>query len=166
MSKQACHLALRPASTGQPTAEAQPSRGAWVASVPGPVPVLRSCRTCCGASEPSRALPSSTTVKCPRSVTLRGHFGWWARTGSNRRHLLCKSSALPLSYAPVDEATDYMADRRCRQSGSVGREGHVVRGGSGACRGHGFGPWGRGWSWARDRGLLVGRAGDSPTSIR
>lgn len=39
---------------------------------------------------------------------MAGHT-WWARTVSNRRHLLCKSSALPLSYAPVDEATAYMA---------------------------------------------------------
>lgn len=29
-------------------------------------------------------------------------FSLWARTVSNRRHLLCKSSALPLSYAPVE----------------------------------------------------------------
>lgn len=33
---------------------------------------------------------------------------WWARAVSNCRHLLCKSSALPLSYAPVDEGTAYM----------------------------------------------------------
>ncbi len=39
-----------------------------------------------------------------------GPLHWWARTVSNRRHLLCKSSALPLSYAPVEEATAYMAE--------------------------------------------------------
>ena len=27
-------------------------------------------------------------------------YSWWAQTGSNRRHLPCKGSALPLSYAP------------------------------------------------------------------
>jgi hypothetical protein len=29
------------------------------------------------------------------------HKHWWARTGSNRRPLVCKTRALPLSYAPV-----------------------------------------------------------------
>ena len=52
----------------------------------------------------------------PRSGSLRGRSGWWARTVSNRRHLLCKSSALPLSYAPVDEGTDYMPHGAPRQS--------------------------------------------------
>lgn len=47
-------------------------------------------------------------------------YHWWARTVSNRRHLLCKSSALPLSYAPVDEPTGYMAPAPRRQS--VARE--------------------------------------------
>ena len=29
-------------------------------------------------------------------------FYWWARLGSNQRPLECESSALPLSYAPID----------------------------------------------------------------
>ncbi len=36
----------------------------------------------------------------PPTKIGRGPSHWWARTVSNRRHLLCKSSALPLSYAP------------------------------------------------------------------
>ncbi len=36
-------------------------------------------------------------------ATMRGRH-WWARTGSNRRPLVCKTRALPLSYAPVPAA--------------------------------------------------------------
>lgn len=32
------------------------------------------------------------------------HVLWWARTGSNRRPLVCKTRALPLSYAPMTAA--------------------------------------------------------------
>jgi hypothetical protein len=45
-------------------------------------------------------------VSGTRSLTSNTAWGsvpvqsWWAQTDSNRRHLLCKSSALPLSYAP------------------------------------------------------------------
>jgi hypothetical protein len=58
--------------------------------------------------ERPRPLMSHMDVKGP-AVIGWGPLHWWARTVSNRRHLLCKSSALPLSYAPVDEATAYMA---------------------------------------------------------
>ncbi len=60
---------------------------------------------------------------------------WWARTVSNRRHLLCKSSALPLSYAPVDEATAYMPHRPWSQTVPVRRWATPGR------RGHGAGGW-------------------------
>lgn len=36
----------------------------------------------------------------PPATIGEGSFDRWAQTDSNRRHLLCKSSALPLSYAP------------------------------------------------------------------
>ena len=46
-----------------------------------------------GLAVRSRSLRSRVTVTTiPRMVALRH---WWALTGSNRRHLPCKGSALP-----------------------------------------------------------------------
>jgi hypothetical protein len=41
----------------------------------------------------------SNTIRSPYQADLHKH--WWARTVSNRRPLVCKTRALPLSYAPV-----------------------------------------------------------------
>jgi hypothetical protein len=41
------------------------------------------------------------------SNTIDLHEHWWARTVSNRRPLVCKTRALPLSYAPYTRRAGY-----------------------------------------------------------
>lgn len=62
------------------------------------------------ASRPWVTAPVDVSSRWQRPPTMIGWrpLHWWARAVSNCRHLLCKSSALPLSYAPVDEGTAYM----------------------------------------------------------
>jgi hypothetical protein len=46
------------------------------------------------------------------------HKHWWARTVSNRRPLVCKTRALPLSYAPYAPEAGYTpAGRALKTSG-------------------------------------------------
>lgn len=48
--------------------------------------------------------------------------GWWARTVSNRRPLVCKTRALPLSYAPYMPAAGYTSDGQVpKTSGPLAR---------------------------------------------
>lgn len=63
---------------------------------------------------PARTRPSASPGLRPETQEPRTDPGagllpiLWAQTDSNRRHLLCKSSALPLSYAPWHEVTAYI----------------------------------------------------------
>lgn len=72
----------------------------------------------------TRSAPVAVRSGCKRPPAMigGGPSCWWARTVSNRRHLLCKSSALPLSYAPVDEWTAYMQGTPPTQTRSRGGE--------------------------------------------
>ena len=52
--------------------------------------------------EARRTSKTNTEVGLDRPHSFRNdlHKSWWARTVSNRRPLVCKTRALPLSYAP------------------------------------------------------------------
>lgn len=64
-------------------------------------------------------------ARCQRPPAMIGwgSLSWWARTVSNRRHLPCKGSALPLSYAPgmFRQPTLPVAPGRKRVCGGRGR---------------------------------------------
>jgi hypothetical protein len=49
------------------------------------------------------------------------HKHWWARTVSNRRPLVCKTRALPLSYAPVRRQDTARSAQAPKQPGEVRR---------------------------------------------
>src|ERR1700735_2404802 len=49
------------------------------------------------------------------------HKYWWARTVSNRRPLVCKTRALPLSYAPVPRQ-DTARTARCPKNAGNGSD--------------------------------------------
>jgi hypothetical protein len=99
--------------TTTPTAASATTRG-WGHDVKGDVRAVASRgATCCANNcrkidrvcEPDWHTLGTTGVRLSTPIKSLYHAElhkyWWARTVSNRRPLVCKTRALPLSYAPV-----------------------------------------------------------------
>lgn len=70
----------------------------------GGEPVVLKLLMACTANRPGQTTKTRTRAPATRKADAELHKHWWARTVSNRRPLVCKTRALPLSYAPVPEA--------------------------------------------------------------
>ena len=79
-------------------------RGAHATAISGALETERS-RLIDRVCEPSWHTLGTTGVRLSNPIKSLYHAElhkyWWARTVSNRRPLVCKTRALPLSYAPV-----------------------------------------------------------------